>query len=81
VDHDRAGGKLQAELPVPADGLPGHRYGLPDHRGEVERRRLEHLVPAEGEQVLGGGALARLEDLLHVVPHRVVRGTRGTRRL
>ena len=47
---------------------------LPDERVDVDDLRLQHLPPAEGQQLPRerGRALARRPDLLQVLPERIL---------
>jgi len=60
----------QGQLDVLADEPPQQAAERADHRVEIEPRRLQHLLAAEGEQLLGqrARALGRLLDQLELAP-------------
>ena len=64
-DASQSGLQRRHQDDVLADQSPQHVVHLRDDGVEVEDPRLEHLLPAEGEELAGegGGALRRLEDL------------------
>ena len=72
--HVPEGGVVgEVEHDVGADQAAEHAVGLANDIVEREHLRLEHLAPAEGEQLPGEprGALPRLPDLLDVASDRV----------
>ena len=71
--YQSAGSQLDLERDVGADEPAQHALGLRHHVIEREDLRLEHLSPAEGEQLAGEarGPLAGVADLLDVAADRV----------
>jgi hypothetical protein len=67
--------ELGADLDVVADHPPEHLLHVVHDLVQVDAHGLEHLLPAEGEELTrqSGGAVGRLLDLLQVAAMRVRR--------
>ena len=65
---------FDVELNVLADDATQHRTDAVHHLTEIEHRRLENLLPAEGEQLMGEirRAIRRVDHLTQVVGGRAV---------
>ncbi|HJR49876.1 MAG TPA: hypothetical protein VJ794_02160, partial [Gemmatimonadales bacterium] len=74
VDLPRARPQGEQQGDVLADQAPEHGARLPYRAVEIEVPALEHLLPAEGQELPGetGGAIRRLLDLLDAAPKRIV---------
>ena len=73
LDEHRCLGRGDDELDAIADELPEQPLHRRDDVAQVEHLGLEHLAPAEREQLLGqkGGAVRGFEDVLDVLAGRV----------
>ena len=80
ADGAQPGGQNRHQVHVLADQPAEHRAHVGDQGVQVEHDRLQHLLAAEGEQLLGEHRrpLPAFDDLLHVAAARVL-GTQGFR--
>ncbi len=70
-----ARGQRHADLDVLAQEAPEHGAKARDHAAHIERARLQHLLPAEREELLRErcGTLAGLQDVTGVHAQRIGR--------